>query len=82
MSVGRGIKHSAQVPIVAFFAANPDEEMSAPDVTIKFGFSDRRTAYDALKCLTRDGYLKPTIKTHPRLWRAGPKLLELIGKEE
>ena len=82
MTVGKGIKHSAQVPVVAFFAANSDEELTANDVLTKFGFTDIRTAYDALKCLTRDGYLKATIKTHPRLWRAGPKLLRLIGKEE
>lgn len=82
MSIGKGIKHSAQVPVIAFFAANPDEELSARDAMAKFGFDDRRTAYDAFKCLSRDGYLSPTLKTHPRLWRAGPKLLQLIGKEE
>lgn len=82
MTTGRGIKHSVQVPIVAFFAANPDEELTAADAGAKFGLQDYRIAYDAFKSLERDGYVTATIKTNPRLWRAGPKLLRLIGKEE
>ncbi|HWH72870.1 MAG TPA: helix-turn-helix domain-containing protein [Methylibium sp.] len=67
--------------VIAFFAANPDEHMSARDMALKFDVP-RQNMQCVVSRMSRQGWLE----VHSRvgqggeiLWRAGPVLLQTIG---
>lgn len=80
MTLGKGIKQAPKLCIAVYFAANPDEWLTAPDMAKKFNFRNRETAYGALAALERDSLVQRDGYGFPHRWKAGPKLLELIGR--
>lgn len=77
---GRNIRRSHKVPIAVFFASSPDEELSAMDMAAKFDIPDVKNVYQAVRALERDGWIAPSGSTRPRLYKAGPATLAMIGR--
>lgn len=70
--------------VAAYFAANPDEELTVADMRLKWGIGETRAAQQALRSMERAGWLRcelqaqrgtpPVLVAHP-----GPELLRTIG---
>lgn len=82
MTFGKGIKHSARTPIVAYIAADPSRTLTAKEASERFGISLKTTAYDAFAALVRDGWLEESKQGWPKRWSAGPRLTNLIQTGE
>lgn len=66
--------------LVAYFDANPDEQLSAADIGVKFEACAQH-AYTALKPLVKAGVLAvENPGTYPRIWRAGPELPQVAER--
>lgn len=70
--------------MVAFFAANPDEELTTGDICAKTGLAQGE-AYGRLAPAVKRGLLVRTSRQtgnlrHPCVYTAGPVLLGMIGR--
>ena len=78
--LGSGNRPRLRDKLVAFFAVNPDEQLSLSDVVTKFGV-DHSTAQQAVLHMRAAGLLADVqaAKSKPLVVTVGPALREVIG---
>ncbi len=73
--------NSIVIPIVAYMAAFPNEGLTAGDMVVKFGFSQRTSPHYALRRMVADGWLKRGGgEGGGPIFYAGPRMLALIAE--
>jgi hypothetical protein len=72
--------------LAVFFATNPDEELSAQDIAVKYGVIQKNID-QALKRAELNGWVSKTLKPDPTsskkkrfFYTAGPRLLKEISR--
>jgi hypothetical protein len=70
---------TAVTRVLIWFAANPDEYLSATDIAIKFDIREERVYQTLREHYIRGWFKTTTTKNKPSLWYAGPELLKFIG---
>lgn len=72
--------------VAVFFAVNPDEELTASDIGLKWGVIPNNVG-KSLRYAEAKGWVKTTKKANPEgptkkvlFYSAGPRLLQEIGR--
>ena len=72
--------------VAVFFAVNPDEELTAQDIGVKWGVNPNNVG-QSLRYGTAKGWVASTKRPNPErptkkivFYTAGPRLLKEIGK--
>lgn len=63
--------------IIAFFARNPDEELTVDDVEVKFGVGHAAAA-KALQRLQKSDWLELIVDNDLRLYRVNPAVMQQL----